>query len=176
MVRLVEQAHRGRLPCGSRKHRAGAAPATSSSGVGQGAGLEAQAAAADAAVQPVAEPLDPLDLLVEARPPGLAEPGPVGLGRHPAVGQGGQRVADLLEAEPDPLRRADERDPAQRGLLVAALVARRTHRGDQPLRLVEPDRRRRHARPLGELADRQLGHVPSLPEPQPSFKFRCDSP
>ena len=54
-------------------------------GVDQRAGAQAEAAAADAAVEPVAQQLDPADLLVEARPPRPAEPGPVGLGRRAAL-------------------------------------------------------------------------------------------
>ena len=45
------------------------------------------------------------------------------------------------------------------GALVAALVARRTPRPDQPAVLVVPDRAGRDARALGQLADRELGHA-----------------
>ena len=142
---------------------AGAARGHLVAGVVQRARLEAQAAAADAAVELVAQPLDPLDLLVEPRPPGAAEPGPVGLGRRAVLGKGGEGLADLVEAEADPLRGADEREPAQRRLLVAALVARRAHRADQAPGLVEPDRRGGEPRPLGQVSDGQLCHVLQSP-------------
>jgi hypothetical protein len=66
-------------------------------GVQQPARLEGQAAAADAAVEPVAQALDELDLGVEARTPRPRQAGPVGLGRGAALGQGGEGVADLLQ-------------------------------------------------------------------------------
>ncbi len=94
----------------------------------------------------------------------LAEPVPVGLGRRTPVGQGRERLADLLQGQPDPLGGPDEGHPAQRGLGVAALVAGRALRGDQAAALVEADRRGGDARALGELADGQGGHTSTLLE------------
>ena len=91
------------------------------------------------------------------RPPRGAEPGPVLLGGRAPGGQGGERLGDLVEGEPDPLGRADEGHPAQGGLGVAALVAGGARGLDQPARLVEADRRGGDTRPLGELPDRQHG-------------------
>ena len=47
---------------GVEQDGAGAAVGQVVAGVGEGAGLQAEAAAADAAVEPVAEQLDPADL------------------------------------------------------------------------------------------------------------------
>ncbi len=101
------------------------------------------------------------DLLVEPGPPGAAERVQSALVGVRFSGQGRQRLRDLVEAEPDPLGGPDEGDPAQLGLLVAALVARRTTRPDQAARLVEADRGRGHARPLGELPDRSAASASS---------------
>jgi len=79
-----------------------------------------------------------------------------------AVGEAGEAPEprlDLVQRQAAALRRPDERDPPQRGLLVAPLVAGRAHRGDQPLRLVEPDRRGGDAGALREVPDGQLGHA-----------------
>src|SRR6476659_10305647 len=112
---------------GLEEDRAGPARRHLVVGVVERAGAQAQAAAADASVELVAQPLEALDLLVETRPPGAAEPGPVRPGGRPVLRQGGQRVRDLVEAEADSLGGADERDPAQGRLLEAALVAGRAH-------------------------------------------------
>src|SRR6476659_3974860 len=96
---------------GLEEDRAGPAGRDLVVGVVERTGAQAQAAAADAAVELVAQPLDALDLLVQPGPPGAAEPRPVRLGGRPVLRQGGQRVGDLVEAEADPLRGADERDP-----------------------------------------------------------------
>ena len=42
-----------------------------------------------------------------------------------------QRRGNLLQRQPDALRRADECETTQRGPLVTALVPRGAHRGDQ---------------------------------------------
>src|SRR3712207_4065297 len=118
-LRLV----RGVGETGLEQNRPGALGGHLVVGVGQPARLEAQAPAADAAVQPVPQQLDPADLLVEPGPPGVAEAVPVGLGRRTPIGKGRERRPDLVEAEADPLRGADERDPAQGRLWVPALVA-----------------------------------------------------
>ena len=64
-----------------------------------------------------------------------------------------------MSRERDPGRAAglDERDPAQRRAVVAALVAAGAARLDQSLRLVEAERGGGDAAARGELADRQLG-------------------
>src|SRR5918998_6036707 len=52
--------------------------------VGQRAPVEAETATADAAVQPVPQPLQPVDLVVDPTPPGLRQPVPVLPGRRTA--------------------------------------------------------------------------------------------
>ena len=81
-------------------------------GIGQTAPLQTEAAATDAAVQPIPQPLETLDLLVQPGPPAPGQPRPVGLGRRPALGQCRQRNGDLIEAQSHPLRRSDEGQPA----------------------------------------------------------------
>ena len=61
------------------------------------------------------------------------------------VGQRRQRRADLAERDAGRSARLDECDPAQHGAVVAALVAVRPGRGDQPAALVEAQRRGRDA-------------------------------
>ena len=104
------------------------------------------------------------------------DPLPVGLGRGAAVGQRRQRLGDLVEAEPDALRRADERHPAQRRPRVAPLVAGGALGVDQPDVLVEAQRRRGDTGSLRELTDGEMcgGHDGSLTS---DFKFAstcCD--
>src|SRR5215210_9581145 len=79
----------------------------------QPAARERQAAAADAGGQPVAEPLEGGDLLVEAGAPSPAQALPVARRRRAALGQGGQRAADLGEREADVLGGPHERQPPQ---------------------------------------------------------------
>src|SRR3954451_25487330 len=147
-----------------QEHRSGSAGRDLVVGVVQRTGLEAQAAAADAAVQLRPESLQPLDLRVDAGPPAAGQPGPVGSGGRAPLGEGRQSLGDLLEGEPHPLRGADESDPAQRRTRVAALVAAGALRSDQALVLVVAQRRRRDPRAGGELADRQRcnGHPASI--------------
>jgi hypothetical protein len=82
------------------------------------AALQAQAAAADAAVEVVAKPLELGDPLVDPVAPGLGQPAPVRAGRRAVVRQRVQRLFDLREGQPDPLGGLDERDPPQRAALV----------------------------------------------------------
>ena len=67
-----------------------------------------------------------------------------------------ERGPDPLERDAGRLPRLDERDAAQRHARVAALVAVRAPRRDQPLALVEAERRLRDAAARGELADGQF--------------------
>ena len=73
-----------------------------------------------------------------------------------AVGQRRQRVADLLEREPDLLRDPDERDAPDHVAGVATLPAVGAGRVQQTLGLVEPQRGGRDAGALAQRADRQL--------------------
>src|SRR5690606_38927799 len=124
-------------------------------GVEQAAGPQRQAAAADAAVEAVAQALDEGDLLVEAGAPGARDAGPVVLGGGARVGQLGQGVADLVEGQAHPLGDPDERDPAQHVALVAALVAGGAGRRDEPLGLVVAQGGGGHARAFAHRADAQ---------------------
>src|SRR5688572_6909245 len=114
-----------RRSAGFEVRRAGAVGRHRVAGVAQRALLQAQTAAADAAVEPVAEQLDASDLLVEPLPPVPAQLGPVGLGGGAVLRQRRHGLTDLVQGEPDPLCGPDERDPAKGGLLVAPLVAGR---------------------------------------------------
>src|SRR5512139_415102 len=130
---------------GLEEDRAGAAWGDLVVGVVQTAGAQAETAAPDAAVELVAQPLEPLDLLVDARSPAPREPRPVGLRGRAPFGERGQRLLDLVEGEPDTLRRADERDPAEHRLAVPPLVAGGALGADQPPRLVVAQSRRGNA-------------------------------
>src|SRR3954451_22298824 len=121
----------------------------------QGAGAQAQAAAADAAVELVAEPLETFDLGIDARPPAAGEPCPVRARGRPAFRQRGQRLGDLLQAQADPLRGPDEGHPAQGGAGIAALVPAGPLGMDQALVLVVAQGRGGDPRPGGDLTDRQ---------------------
>src|SRR3954471_24390484 len=119
------------------------------------AALEAETAAADAAVEIVAEALEFRDAFVEPATPGLRQLAPVGARRRTVLGQRVERLLDLGERQTDPLRCLHERNPAQGVPLVLPLVAGRPPRPDQPLVLVEPQCRRRHSRPVRDLPDRE---------------------
>ena len=65
----------------------------------QAAGLQRQAAAPDAAVESVPQPLEQADLRVDVWLPTGREARPVGRGGCALVRQRGQRLADLVEGE-----------------------------------------------------------------------------
>src|SRR5207237_1332800 len=111
-------------------------------GVEQAAELEREAAAPDAAVEPVAEPLEHRDLMVEAGAPRPREALPIVGVRGPVLGERGEGRPDFLEAQADLLRDADERDPSQGVAGIAPLTAGGTGGADQALGFVEAQRRR----------------------------------
>ena len=71
-------------------------------------------------------------------------------------GSDSERGADFGQAQAHLLGDADERDPADRVARVAALAPRGPVGVDQALGLVEPERRRRDAGAVAQLADGQL--------------------
>jgi L-fuculose-phosphate aldolase len=124
--------------------------------VHQLADAQRQAAAADAAGEPVAQPLQLADPLVQVGAPLRRQPGPVPGGGSPAGGQPGQGVGDPAERDSDLLRGADERHPAQRRPRVAALVARGAAGGDETPFLVKAQRRDSYPAARRELPHGQL--------------------
>src|SRR5262245_13821640 len=124
-------------------NRAGSLFGEHVAGVGQRAGLEAQAAAADAAGEVVAQPLDVQDAVVEVLAPLGREFRPVLAGGDAIVGQRPQRLADAGKWDSEPLRHPDERDTPQRLAGVSALVSAGASAGDEAFPLVEVQRRHR---------------------------------
>src|SRR5690606_21181576 len=124
--------------------------------VEQPARLERQAAAPDAAVEAVAQRLEQPDLRVQAGAPRRREPSPVLVVRSAVVGQGVERLADLLQRQPHLLGDPDERHPAEHLALVASLSTGGAGGLDEALVLVEPQRGRCDAGALAQRADRQL--------------------
>ncbi len=123
--------------------------------VEQTAPLQAEAAAADTAIEAVAEPLDLADLLVEAFTPVPRETGPVCACRRTFAWEFREGVAYLCEIEADLLRSPDKRHAAKSGACVSPLVARSPLGTDESERFVVAQCRRRDTRPLRELSDRQ---------------------
>ena len=102
------------------------------------------------------------DLPVEIVAPAAGEPLPVAARGRAVSGKRLECSADPFERDPGGAAGLDQRDPTKDGAVVAALVSARTARGDQPLCLLEAERRRGNAAAGGELADRQLsGHLTS---------------
>src|SRR5436190_689370 len=122
----------------------------------QRAGAERQTAAADTRRQSAADRLERRNALVELEPPAAREPLPVALRRRLAGGERLEGSPDPLERDPGCLSRLQKRDAPQRDGRVAPLVAVRAPRRDEPLALVETERRLRNAAACGELADGQL--------------------
>src|SRR5690606_25576260 len=114
-----------------------------------------KAAAADAAVQLVAQALQPPDPGVQVAPPLPRQALPVGPGRDPVLRQGRQGLADLCQRHPGALRHLDQRHPPQHRARVAALVAGVAGAADQAARLVEMQRRHGDAAARGNLAHAQ---------------------
>ena len=110
-------------------------------GVHDAAFREREAAAADAAAERVAEPLQLGDALVDACAPRAGEPRPVGARRHGVVRQLGELGADLLEREADLLREYDERDAPEHSARIAAMPRFGPPRLDEALLFVETKRR-----------------------------------
>jgi hypothetical protein len=125
--------------------------------VDQAALGEGEAAAADAAGEPVAELLQLLDPLVEFLLPAVRGSLPERHGRRRVLGQEAEHLGDQRERDADRLGGADERDPAQRRAVIAALVAGGAAAVDEALALVEAQGGRGDAAAFGQFADGQLG-------------------
>jgi hypothetical protein len=125
-------------------------------GVEQSAGVDREAAAAYAGREPVAERLQGGDLAVEVVAPATGEPLPVAARGSAVGGKRLERGADSLECDPGGAAGLDEGDPPKDRALVPALVSARSARGDQPLGLVEAERRGGDGAAGREFADRQL--------------------
>src|SRR5919202_726397 len=152
--------------------RTRATRANSVAGVRELAAAEREAAAADAFGEPLLEPLELGDALVDAAAPSGGELRPVGAGRHPVGRQLRQLLADLIEREAHALREHDERHTPNDRPVKAAVAGRRPLRPDEPALLVETERRGGNAAARGDLPDRQkLRHTTS--EAQNRLDFKC---
>jgi len=157
--------------------RAGAVGGEHVVGIGECARSQAQATAAYAVGEIVAQPLQVQDPVIEVGAPASGQPGPVPAGRNPIGGQCGQRCTDTGQRNAQPVRHPDEGNPPQGVAAVAALVARRAAAGDQSLPLVEVQSRDRHAGPMGEFAGKQLLAVHNLNNTSgdgPRYRARCE--
>ena len=124
------------------------------------AAAQGETAAADALGQALLEALQLGDPLVDAGAPRGRELRPVAARRHAVGGQLVELLADLVEAEPHPLREHDERHPPDHRPVEAAVAGPRALGADQAALLVEAQRRGRDSAAGGHLADReQLGHA-----------------
>ena len=148
-------------PSGARRAVADPVPRTRAEAcsaivrVGETAAVEGQAAAADAALEPGPQQLELGDPSIDARDPGARQTRPVPPGGRAVGGELGELRADLLERQPDALRKHDEGDSAEHRPPVAAVSRARSLRGDQASLLIEAKRRRSHAAAPRDLADRQ---------------------
>src|SRR5690606_9233219 len=97
-----------RLPGLAPLDRSGSLLPEDVGGVLQSAGLQAQAAAADAAVEVAAQVLELADSGIELVPPSLRQPCPVLLRRGASLRQRIEGRADVLERNADALRHPDE--------------------------------------------------------------------
>lgn len=81
--------------------------------------------------------------------------------RRPTAGEGGEGCAYLVE--PDALRGENERDAAESIPPVPALVTAAARRREEAPGLVEAEGAGGDAAALGQLADGEGGHFPSIP-------------
>ena len=134
-----------------------ARPATEAAGAVVGvvelASFQGEAAAADAFGQFVAERHEQPDPLVEFGVPAARESLPVALVGCPPGRERLESFADLVQGQPDALSYVDKGQATQHVAVIAPLVSSGPLRLDQPLALVKPESRRRHAGPGGCLAD-----------------------
>src|SRR5215471_15431929 len=132
-------------------------PRRAIAGVGEPAAIEREAAAADALGEARFQPPELGDPLADPRRPARRERRPVGPLGHAVVRQRGELGPDLLERQPDLLREDDEGDAPEHGPRVAAVPGVGADRPDQPLLLVEPQRRGRDPAARRHLADGEHG-------------------
>jgi hypothetical protein len=125
-------------------------------GVVELAGLEAEATAADAAIEIVAQCLQLRDAAVEAFADGFADLPPVETGGIASLGQAAQVIADFFEREPQLLHDQDKAEPPDIAAQEAPLVARGAEGFDQSLVLVKADRRGGKAGPARQIADAEV--------------------
>src|SRR5262245_57506523 len=125
-------------------------------GVQQLAAVDREAAAADARRQALAEGLQGLDARVEVVAPAVRETLPVAAARGAVARQRPERAPDPLERDAGRAARLDEREPAQDGAVVAALIPVGPRGRDQAPPLVEAQGRPRDPAARRDLADREL--------------------
>src|SRR5262249_11113110 len=116
-------------------------------GVGVLTAIEREAPTPDALGEPDPKPLELGDPLVDPGGPLAGQARPVATSRRMGIGKLRQLGADLLEREPDPLGKDDERDPPENSPRVAAAAGAGPVGSDQSLRFVEPKGGRRDAAP-----------------------------
>src|SRR5215218_1670164 len=113
--------------------------------VEEDAGVERKATAANAAGELVTQLLHLLDAQVELSAPAIRKLLPVGLAGRASGGELVERGSDLGKRHSNPLRNADEGDPAQGVPAVAPLISIGAATGDEPLPLVKVERGNRNA-------------------------------
>ena len=143
-VQRLGQEHGTRAPIGDDVVR-----------VTQAAPLQAETAAPDAAVQPITQPLQRPNLVVEAVPPGSGETRPVGLCGRTLGGEQRERFLDLPQKQSDVPRRGDEGQTTEFAALEPALTTFCSGRLDEAFPLVIPKGRGTEAAPLRRFADRE---------------------
>jgi len=124
-------------------------------GIPQTARIDREAAAPDARVELVAQSGENRDSFVEQGLPSARQTLPIASRRRAGVGQRGQCLSDLGEAQSHELSSANEAHATQ-GVGVIPTVSRRVSFGvQQALVLVEPQGRRGDAGSPGDVADAQ---------------------
>ena len=143
-VQWLRQEHRARAPIGDDVVR-----------VAQAASLQAETAASDAGVQPITQPLERPNLVVEAIPPGSGDTRPVGSCGRAFGGEQRERFFDLPQGESDVPRRGDEGQTTEFAAPETALTTFCSGRLDEAFPFVVPKGRGIEAAPLRGFADRE---------------------
>ena len=135
--------------------RSGAEAGSAISRVGEFAAAERQAAAADAAGEPLSQALQLGDAPVDASRPSGGEAGPVRPFRDAPGREFGEFQGNFVERHPDALGEYDEGDPSQDGPGIAAVTGAGPFGLNQASFFIEAQCRRRHAAAAGNFADSQ---------------------
>ena len=126
-------------------------------GIAQRADTEREAAAADAAIELIAQAGEPGDSVVEVGAPVAGKPGPVAGVGSAVAGEGVEGCADIGKGNAGALRHLDEGDAAEDFAGVAPLVALVAPAMNEALSLVEVQRGDGDATAAGNFADGEGG-------------------